>query len=76
VPTDLVGQRLDGAESELDGNGITYTPIGGGAFGTIVKSNREVCQTRPGAGQPMPSTERRSHRLPLHLRRRLIPSHN
>jgi hypothetical protein len=40
VPTDLVGQRLDGAESELDGNGIAYTPIGGGAFGTIVKSNR------------------------------------
>jgi hypothetical protein len=51
VPADLIGERLDVAESELDGQGISYTEIGGGAFGIVVKSNWIVCQTKPVRGQ-------------------------
>jgi hypothetical protein len=47
---DLVGERLDVAEDELDGMGINYEEIGGGTFGIVVRSNWEVCETRPKAG--------------------------
>jgi hypothetical protein len=47
---DLVGERLDVAEDELDGLGIRYEEIGGGTFGIVVRSNWEVCETRPKSG--------------------------
>jgi PASTA domain-containing protein len=47
---DLVGERLDVAEDELDSLGIDYKEIGGGTFGIVVRSNWEVCETRPEAG--------------------------
>ena len=53
VPTDLAKARLDVAEAELDGNGITYTEIGGGTFGIVAKANWFVCQTKPAGGQPV-----------------------
>jgi hypothetical protein len=53
VPSDLVGERLDVAENELSGLGITYTPVGGGVFGIVVKSDWIVCQTMPSGGQPV-----------------------
>jgi hypothetical protein len=49
---DLVGERLDVAESDLDDLGIAYEEIGGGTFGIIDRSAWEVCETRPPAGQP------------------------
>lgn len=39
VRGDLVGQRLDVAEHELDRGGIGYDAVGGGSLGIIVKSN-------------------------------------
>jgi len=50
VPDDLVGQKLDAAEDELDSDGISYKEVGGGTFGIVVRSNWEVCETRPGGG--------------------------
>lgn len=47
---DYVGQTLDVAEDELDSMGVTYHEVGGGAFGIVVKSNWEVCSTRPKSG--------------------------
>jgi hypothetical protein len=49
---DLVGERLDVAESELEDLGIAYEEIGGGTFGAIDESAWEVCKTRPAAGEP------------------------
>jgi hypothetical protein len=46
----LVGQRLDVAESDLDDMGLKYQEIGGGTFGIIAKSNWTVCSTQPAAG--------------------------
>jgi hypothetical protein len=46
----LVGQRLDVAESNLDDMGLKYEEIGGGTFGIIAKSNWTVCSTQPEAG--------------------------
>lgn len=48
---DYVGQTLDVAEDELDSMGVTYHEVGGGAFGIVVKSNWEVCSTRPKSGK-------------------------
>jgi hypothetical protein len=48
---DLVGERLDVAEDELDSLGIFYREIGGGTFGIVVRSNWEVCETRPSEGE-------------------------
>jgi hypothetical protein len=53
VPSDLVGERLDVAENELSGLGISYTAVGGGVFGIVVKSDWIVCQTMPSGGQPV-----------------------
>jgi hypothetical protein len=47
---DLVGKRLDVAESDLDDAGISYKEIGGGSFGIVVRSNWEVCETDPAGG--------------------------
>lgn len=47
---DLQGERLDVAEDELDGKGLRYTEIGGGAFGIVVRSNWTVCSTEPSGG--------------------------
>lgn len=55
VPTGLVNQPLDVAESDLDSKGITYHVLGGGTFGVVAKGNWGVCSTRPSAGQPVPS---------------------
>lgn len=46
----VTGERLDVAESDLDAVGLSYTELGGGTFGIIVKSNWYVCSTRPAAG--------------------------
>jgi hypothetical protein len=56
VPSDLVGERLDVAETELDQSGIGYTAVGGGTFGIVVKSDWVVCQTKPSGGQPVLGT--------------------
>lgn len=53
VPNDLIGERLDVAEAELSQAGISYTEVGGGTFGIVVKSDWVVCQTKPEAGQPV-----------------------
>lgn len=53
VPSDLVGERLDVAEHELDKLSLGYDEVGGGIAGIVVKSNWTVCQTKPGAGQPV-----------------------
>jgi len=47
---DLVGERLDLAETQLDEMGIAYKEIGGGLFGIVVTSNWVVCTTDPPAG--------------------------
>ena len=48
VPADLVGQKLNDAEDELDGNGIDYTTEGGLV---ILRGDWGVCSTTPSAGQ-------------------------
>lgn len=50
---DEVGERLDVAEDDLDERGIRFKEVGGGSFGIVVRSNWEVCETRPAAGQPV-----------------------
>jgi hypothetical protein len=55
VPSSLVNEPLDVAESDLDNKGISYHVLGGGTFGVVVKGNWGVCSTRPSAGQPVPS---------------------
>lgn len=47
---DLVGDRLDVAESDLRELGLRYREVGGGAFGIVDASNWTVCETRPAAG--------------------------
>jgi hypothetical protein len=47
---DLVGERLDVAESDLRELGLRYREVGGGAFGIVDASNWKVCETRPAAG--------------------------
>jgi hypothetical protein len=47
---DLVGERLDVAEDDLQEQGLDYKEIGGGTFGIVVLSNWEVCETKPGTG--------------------------
>jgi hypothetical protein len=47
---DLVGERLDVAEDDLESRGLAFAEIGGGTFGIVVPSNWTVCETRPGAG--------------------------
>lgn len=53
VPSDLVGERLDVAEYELDHMSIGYDVVGGGVAGIVVKSDWTVCQIHPAAGQPV-----------------------
>ena len=55
VPSGLVNQPLDVAESDLDNKGISFHVLGGGTFGVVAKGNWGVCSTRPSAGQPVPS---------------------
>ena len=45
---DVVGERLDVAESEVKDAGLGEE-VGGGTFGIMVKSNWIVCQTDPAA---------------------------
>jgi Ethanolamine utilization protein EutJ (predicted chaperonin) len=47
---DLVGERLDVAEDDLQEQDLDYKEIGGGTFGIVVLSNWEVCETKPSAG--------------------------
>jgi hypothetical protein len=47
----LVGERLDVAESKLNDLGITYTEVGGGVVGIVVRSNWTVCKTDPSEGK-------------------------
>jgi beta-lactam-binding protein with PASTA domain len=49
VPS-VVGERLDLAESNLQTVGLRYKEIGGGVFGIVVRSNWQVCQQIPKAG--------------------------
>jgi hypothetical protein len=52
---DVVGDRLDVAEDTLDEQGLDYKEIGGGTFGIVVRSNWEICETKPAAGDPVPA---------------------
>ncbi len=47
----LVSLRLDEAESKLTDMHISYTELGGGVAGIVVKSNWTVCKTDPPAGK-------------------------
>jgi beta-lactam-binding protein with PASTA domain len=47
---DLRGERLDVAERQLDGLGLEYERVGGGAFGIVVRSKWDVCEQRPKPG--------------------------
>lgn len=48
---DLRHERLDVAEERLDGLGLEYEEVGGGAFGIIVRSEWEVCRQEPAPGK-------------------------
>jgi hypothetical protein len=50
VPRNLVGKRLNAAESELDSQGIGFRTVGGGIFGIVLKSDWGVCDTIPHGG--------------------------
>ena len=50
VPGNLVGKNLVAVENELDGDGIGYRTVGGGAFGIVLKGDWGVCGTTPAAG--------------------------
>ena len=54
---DLVGERLDVAESTLDDLGIDYEEIGGGTFGVVDASNWTVCAQDPEPGIAAESVE-------------------
>ena len=56
MPRYLIHQRLPDAESELKRDHIRYRVIGGGVFGIIIKSDWEVCATKPKGGQPVIGT--------------------
>lgn len=47
---DLVGERLDVAESDLRQLGLSSREIGGGTFGVVDRTAWEVCETDPAAG--------------------------
>jgi len=49
---DVIGQRLDLAESHVEDAGLEYEEIGGGAFGVVDRSNWTVCAQEPRAGRP------------------------
>lgn len=57
VLPEVIGERLDVAESNLDHLGIAYEEIGGGTFGVVVASNWTVCDQRPGPGEEADSVE-------------------
>jgi len=44
---DVTGEKLNVAEDTLDGLGLAYRTLGGGAFGIIVRSNWVVCGQSP-----------------------------
>jgi hypothetical protein len=52
---DVVGKRLDVALSDIKRAGFSGDPeiVGGGVFGVLEKSNWQVCEQLPLAGQPM-----------------------
>lgn len=50
VPSGLVGEVLDQAETTLTSDGISYTTSGGNV---ILRSDWGVCSTTPAAGQPV-----------------------
>jgi PASTA domain-containing protein len=47
---DVVGERLDLAQSHMKDAGLEYEALGGGTLGIVVESNWTVCQTEPAAG--------------------------
>ena len=49
VPS-LINVELDHAETELQGEGLTYTTVGGGIFGIVVTADWTVCSQHPGPG--------------------------
>lgn len=53
---DVVGDRLDVAESELDELRLPYEEIGGGSFGVVDVTAWVVCETRPGPGETADGT--------------------
>ena len=55
---DVVGRRLDEAEDTLDRREIAYVTDGDDIFGISVPAIMEVCETVPGAGEPIRGTVR------------------
>jgi hypothetical protein len=51
VVPDVRHERLDVAEERLDGLGLGYEEVGGGAFGIVVRSEWEVCRQEPAPGR-------------------------
>ena len=51
---DVRGERLDVAERRLDGAGLEYERVGGGAFGIVVRSKWSVCEQTPAPGTRAP----------------------
>lgn len=46
----LINVELDHAEADLQADGLTYTTVGGGAFGIVITADWTVCSQHPGAG--------------------------
>jgi hypothetical protein len=46
----LINVELDHAEAELQGDGLSYTTVGGGMFGIVVPADWTVCSQHPGPG--------------------------
>ena len=55
---DVVGRPLDEAEDVLGRRGIAYRTDGEDIFGISVPAIMEVCETVPGAGEPIRGTVR------------------
>jgi beta-lactam-binding protein with PASTA domain len=55
---DVVSETLDVAESDLQQKHIAFKEVGGGAFGIVVRSNWDVCQTKPAAGSTVSGSVR------------------
>ncbi len=48
---DVTLEPLNSAEDTLDASGLSYTAVGGGAFGIVVRSHWIVCKQVPRAGE-------------------------
>lgn len=55
---ELVGERLDIAEDDLQDMGLKFEEIGGGVFGVVDTTAWEVCETDPAGGSGVSEGDR------------------